>query len=97
MAVLEDKLGDDHQNRPRDPRDRIAAFMEAHQQPLPKPVAREDVQKLKTAAGKLDQLLETAAAQSRNKHVTDEDLQTLKAAAERLDDLLAGRGQGRRD
>ena len=97
MAVLEDKPVDDHQNPPRDPRDRIAAFVQAHQQPLPKQVAREDVQKLKAAAGKLDQLLEKVAAQSRNKHVTDEDLQTLKAAAGKLDDLLADRGQGRHD
>ena len=97
MAVLEDKPVDDHQNRPRDPRDRIAAFMEAHQQPQPRQVAEEEVQTLQAAAGKLDQLLEKATAQSRSKQVTDEDLQTLKAAAGKLDDLLAGRGQGRHD
>jgi phage FluMu protein gp41 len=92
-----DESGDNHHNRPRDPRDRIAAFMQAHQQPQPRQVAQEDVQKLQAAAGKLDQLLEKAEAQSRSKQVTDQDLQTLKAAAGKLDDLLAGRGQARHD
>ena len=97
MAVPEDKSDHDDQNRPCDPRDRIAAFMQAHPQPRPRQVAEEDVQTLQAAAGKLDQLLQKVAAQSRSKQVTDEDLQTLKAAAGRLDDLLAGHVQRRSD
>ena len=93
----QDESGDNHHNRPRDPRQRIAAFIQTHPQPLPRPIADKDVQKLHAAAGKLDQLLEKVVAQSRNKHITRQDLQTLKAAAGKLDYLLAGRGQARHD
>ena len=97
MAVLENEPNDDKPNRAADPGKRIAAFVQAHQHSRPKQVAEEDVQKLQTATGKLDQLLKKVAqdAQTRSRHATDNDVHTLKAAAARLDDLLAGRGSGR--
>ena len=63
----------------QDLRQRIVSLIRANEQALKKPVTDEDVQKLKAAAGRLDQMLKAAV---------DGDGQVLRSAAARLDQLL---------
>ena len=80
-------MGDENpQDREREVRDRISAFFQANEQARNKQVTGEELQTLKTAAGRLDQLLRDAA---------DANLQVLKTAATRLDRLLADIAAGK--
>lgn len=72
-----------------DVRDRIASFMRMEAQARPKEVAQEDVQTLRAAAGRLDQLL-NEIEEARCKEDREKEVQTLRVAAYRLDRLLAG-------
>jgi len=60
-------------------RQRIVSLIRANGQALKKPITDEEVQKLKAAAARLDQMLKAAA---------DEDMQVLRSAAARLDQML---------
>ena len=80
---------DGNNSGPSDVRDRIASFMRTEAQARPKEVAQEDVQTLRAAAGRLDQLL-NKIEEARWKEDREKDVQTLRAAAYRLDRLLAG-------
>lgn len=82
---------DDNQSRARDVRDRIASFMQADEHARRKPVTEADVQTLRAAAERLDQLLADVAKDEQvpSKQFTDEDLHKFRAAAGRLDQLLA--------
>ncbi len=64
----------------RDVRERILSLMQATEHANKKQITGEELQKLKTAASRLDQMLKAAA---------DADAQALKDAASRLDKLLA--------
>jgi hypothetical protein len=77
---------DEKEGRERDVRDRIVSLMRASEQARKKPVTDEELQTLKTAAMRLDQMLRAAA---------DADLQTLRVAAARLDGLLRHIGAGK--
>jgi hypothetical protein len=80
-------MGDENKkDREREVRDRIAGFMQANEQARKKQVTGEELQTLKAAAGRLDQLLKDTA---------DADLQSLRAAGERLDRLLADIAAGK--
>jgi hypothetical protein len=80
-------MGDENkQDREREVRERIAGFMQANEQARKKQVAGEELQTLKAAAGRLDQLLKDTA---------NADLQALRAAGERLDRLLADIAAGK--
>lgn len=74
------------QDREREVRERIAGFMQANEQAQKKQVTCEELQTLKTAAGRLDQLLKDTA---------NADLQSLRAAGERLDRLLTDIATGK--
>ncbi len=69
----------DNQSGAPDVRDRIASLIRANEQARKKPLTREELEKLKTAAGRLDEMLKAA---------TDADQQALRNAASRLDSLL---------
>jgi hypothetical protein len=58
---------------------RIVSLIRANEQALKKPITDEEVQKLKAAAARLDQMLKAAV---------DADGQVLRSAAARLDQLL---------
>jgi hypothetical protein len=60
-------------------RQRIVSLIRANEQALKKPITDEEVQKLKAAAARLDQMLKAAV---------DADGQELRSAATRLDQLL---------
>jgi hypothetical protein len=62
-----------------DLRQRIVSLIQANGQVLKKPITDEEVQKLKAAAARLDQML---------KATVDADRQVLRSAAARLDQLL---------
>jgi hypothetical protein len=81
---------DDNQDRERNVRDRIATFVQAHKQAKGKQAADEELQTLRRAVGRLDQLLADAAAdeQARRKRAEEEEAQALRVAAARLDQLL---------
>jgi hypothetical protein len=80
-------MGDENpQDREREVRDRIAGFIQANEQARNKQVTGEELQTLKAAAGRLDQLLRDAS---------DANLQVLKTAATRLDRLLADIAAGK--
>lgn len=81
---------DDNQDRERAVRDRIASFMQADEQVQRKQVTHEELQTLRVAARRLDQLLVDAAAdeQARRERATEEEVQALRAAVARLDQLL---------
>jgi hypothetical protein len=70
----ENEKGSEH-----DLRQRIVSLIRANEQALKKPIPDEEAQKLKAAAGRLDQMLKAAV---------DADGQVLKSAAARLDHLL---------
>ena len=70
---------EDNQDRELELRERIAGLIRANQQAQKRPVTDDELQKLKTAAGRLDLLLQDA---------TNADQQALDNAAARLDRLL---------
>ena len=70
-------------NRERDVQERIKSLMQAAGLARKKQLTGEELQKLKTAASRLDQMLKSSA---------DADLETLRSAAARLDQLLADIG-----
>jgi hypothetical protein len=70
----EDEKGGEH-----DLRQRIVSLIRANGQALKNPITDQEVQKLKAAAARLDQMLKAAA---------DTDGQVLKSAMARLDQLL---------
>lgn len=69
----------DHQDRERDVGERIACLMQSIGRTPKKPITSEELRRLKSAAGRLDQMLKAGA---------DADQQALRSAAERLDRLL---------
>ena len=80
----------ENQDRGRNVRDRIATIVQAHEQARSKQVTNEEIQILRRAVGRLDQLLADAAAdeQARRKRAKEEEAQALRVAAARLDQLL---------
>ena len=76
---------DDSQNPERDLRDKIASRMRSITQSS-KQIPPEQLQKLKTAATRLDLLIKSNA---------DQDQQALKSAAQKLDQLLSKIRKGR--
>ena len=70
----------DNQGPNRDVRDRIVSLMQSIGKGPRKKVPAEELQKLKSAAHRLDQILKAAA---------NADQQGLKSAAARLDQLLS--------
>jgi hypothetical protein len=78
---------DDSQDRERNVRDRIATFVQAAKG---KQATDEELQTLRRAVGRLDQLLADVAAdeQARRKRAEEEEAQALRVAAARLDQLL---------
>ena len=70
---------DDNQSWERDLRSRIVTLIRANEQARRKPITGEELEKLKTAANRLDQMLKAAE---------DADQQALRSAAARLDQLL---------
>lgn len=81
---------DDSQDRERAVRDRIASFMQADEQVQSKQPTNVELETLRVAAWRLDQLLADAAAeeQARCKRPTQEEVQALLAALTRLNQLL---------
>jgi hypothetical protein len=80
-------MGDENpQDRERAVRDRISGLLQENEQARNKQVTGEELQALRAAAGRLDQLLRDAA---------DANLQILKTAATRLERLLADIAAGR--
>jgi cell division protein ZapA (FtsZ GTPase activity inhibitor) len=73
-------MGNEEHDRERAFRERIAGLAQANDQAGRKPVSQEELQQLKAAAGRLDQLLSNAA---------DAEAEELKAAASRLDQMLS--------
>jgi hypothetical protein len=80
----------ENQDRERSVRDRIATIVQAHVQARRKQATDEEIQTLRRAVGRLDQLLADAAAdeQARRKRAKEEEAQALRVAAARLDQLL---------
>jgi hypothetical protein len=70
---------ENEKGREHDLRQRIVSLIRANEQALKKPITDEEVQKLKAAAARLDQMLKAAV---------DADGQVLRSAAARLDQLL---------
>ena len=81
---------DNNQDRESNVPDRIATFMQAHKQAKCKQATDEELQTLRRAVGRLDQLLADAAReeQARRKRAMEEEAQALRVAAARLDQLL---------
>ena len=77
---------ENHQDREREIRQRIAGLIQSNAQAPPKKLTDEERQKFHTAATRLDQLLKSAAAADR---------EALKTAAARLDQLLADIDKGK--
>jgi cell division septum initiation protein DivIVA len=77
---------DDSQEREHEVRERIANLIRAAESARTAPVTGEELQKLKAAASRLDEMLKAAA---------EADSQALRGAAERLDQMLADIGKGR--
>lgn len=77
---------DEQQNEDRTVAERIAEVMRAHETIAGKKVSQPDLQKLKAAAERLEQLLADAA---------DAEKDDLKKAASRLDQLLKDLGAGK--
>jgi hypothetical protein len=71
---------EDNQDRERYLRERIVCVMRAIEQTPKKQIAVEELQKLKAAASRLDQMLKAAA---------EADRQALRSAAARLDQMLS--------
>ena len=70
---------ENEKGREHDLRQRIVSLIRANEQALKKPITDEEVQKLKAAAARLDQMLKAAV---------DADGRVLRSAAARLDQLL---------
>ena len=77
---------EDNQDGERDVRERIVSLIQAAEQTHKKQISGEELQKLKLAASRLDEMLKSAA---------EADVQALKGAAARLDQLLADIGTGK--
>jgi hypothetical protein len=77
---------EDNQDQARDVGQRIASLIRSIGQGPEKQIAGEELQELKAAADRLDQMLKAAA---------DADLQVLKNAADRLDRLLVDIHKGK--
>jgi phosphoglycerate-specific signal transduction histidine kinase len=77
---------EDNEGRESDVRERIVSLIEATGQAQEKQITTEELQALKTAMSRLDQMLKTAA---------DADVQALRGAAARLDQLLQNIGDGK--
>jgi hypothetical protein len=75
----------DNQGPDRDVRERIANLMQSIGKGPKKQIPTEELQKLKSAASRLDQMLKAAA----NADPQAFDPQALKSAAARLDQLLS--------
>ena len=73
-------------HRDRDVREKIVGLMQSIGHGRKKHVTSEELQKLKNAAGRLDQILKASA---------DADLQSLRNAAVRLDQLLSDISKGK--
>lgn len=74
------------QDRERDVRERIAGVLRENEIATKKKIPEAELQTLKAAAGRLDQLLANAA---------DAEAAALKTAAERLDQMLKDLGSGK--
>lgn len=70
---------EDNRGPERDVRERIVSLMQAIGQAPNQSITGEELQELKTAASRLDQMLQA---------IVDADLQALRSAAARLDQLL---------
>jgi hypothetical protein len=80
-------MGDEKTDDPeREVRDRIASRMQATEQGSKKESSGEELQRLKAASSRLDQMLRAAA---------ESDLQALRIATARLDQLLVDIGAGK--
>ena len=77
---------DDNHSGEREVRERIKSLMQVAGQIPKKQITGEELQKLKTAASRLDQMLKSTA---------DADLQALRSGAARLERLLADIGTGK--
>jgi len=73
-------------NQDRELRERIANQLRATESARTAPATDQELQALKAAASRLDQLLKTGA---------DADVQALRSAAARLDEILASIGRGK--
>ena len=69
----------DNQNREHELRERIVSLMRANTQAVRKPIPSNELEELKTAAGRLDKILKAAE---------DANAQILRTAAARLNQLL---------
>jgi hypothetical protein len=78
---------EDRGNRERELRDRIVSLMRSTDQARKKQITGEELQALKTAASRLDQMLKAAA---------DADLDALRIATAKLDQLLVDIGAGKK-
>jgi len=79
-------MSDDNQDRERALRERIVSLMRANEQARRKSVPEDEVQRLKAAASRLDQMLKAGAEQ---------EAENLKNAAARLDRFLADMRKGK--
>jgi len=77
---------DDNHSGEREVQERIKSLMQAAGRIPQKQITGEELQTLKTAASRLDQMLKSTA---------DADLQALRSGAARLDQLLADIGTGK--
>ena len=77
---------DHHQDREQDVREKILSLMLSFGQAPKKQITSQELEKLKNAAGRLDQILKANA---------EADLQTLRSAAVRLDELLSDIRRGK--
>jgi|SRR5215469_13482134 len=77
---------DHHQDRDRDVREKILSLMRSLGQAPKKQITSQELEKLKSAAVRLDQMLKESA---------DADLQKLRGAAVRLDQLLSDIRKGK--
>ncbi|PYX32053.1 MAG: hypothetical protein DMG77_04360 [Acidobacteria bacterium] len=80
----------ENQDRERYLRDRIATIVQAHEPARRKHPTNEEIQILRRAVGRLDQLIADAAAdeEARCRRAKEEEAQALRIAAARLDQLL---------
>jgi len=74
------------QDRDRDVRERIASVLRENEQAAKKPIPHGELQNLRAAAARLEQLLSQAA---------DADAEAMKVAAGRLDQMLQDLGTGK--
>ena len=79
-------MSEDHQDRERDLRERIASLMQSIGRAPRKQITSEELEKLSHAVGRLNQMLKASQ---------DADLQTLRSAAVRLDQLLSDIRKGK--